>query len=56
MIIAQKTVSLQSAKFYVIPTPRHMISSSAFLPCVLILSAHESPRRPWRSVLHQFKM
>ena len=46
MIITQKTVSLQPTKFHVILTPRPMISISAFLPCVMILGAHDSLGRP----------
>ena len=53
--IAQKTVSLQPAKFHAIPTLRHMISTSSFLPWTLILHVRESLGRPWWSVLHQFK-
>ena len=53
MIIAQKAVSLQLAKFHAILTPRPMISTSAFLSCAMISGVHESPERPWRSFLHQ---
>ena len=53
--IAQKAVSLQLAKFHSILTPRPMISTSAFLPCVLISAARESSGRSWRSILHHTK-
>ena len=39
-------------KFHAISTPRPMISTSAFLPYVIILGARESPERSWRSILH----
>jgi len=51
--IAQKAVSLQPTKFYAIPTPRPMISTSVFLPCAMISGVRESPEMPWRFVLHQ---
>ena len=45
MTISQKAISLQPAKFHAIPTLRPIIFTSVFLPCAMISSAHESPRR-----------
>ena len=53
MIIAQKAISHQSTKFHAIPTPRPMISTSVVLLCAMISGVHESPNKPWWSVLHQ---
>ena len=48
-----KAVSLQPIKFHVISTLSPMISTSVFLPCVMISGVHESLGRSWQSVLHQ---
>ena len=46
MNIPQNSLFLQPAKFNAIPTPRPMISPSAFLLCALISGVRESAKRP----------
>ena len=45
MTIVQKAVLLQLAKFHAISTLMPIISTSAFLPCVMISGVRESPGR-----------
>jgi len=46
MTTIYKAVLLQPTKFYAIPTPRLMISTSVFLPCTMISGTRENPGRP----------